>query len=418
MPRTKLEEILFLQKNQIGILQRFITNFKKLCKERLTRENLTVRLEMLESYWSQVLRTHFALCEFENLDDTEYMKQDLFFEAESQYFATKSKINELLNKELVTESASNKTCHNEVQRIELRTEKIMIPEFDGNINKWEEFRDIFVSVIHNDQKIPLIKKMCYLKGYLKGNAAGVISRMELSAENYETAWELIVQRYDNPQRRLESDLYDLFETEPLTEASVKGINTAMDSVHQLMRSLNKLEDFKDCIFLYALKRRLDTETKKHWERTRPNTKIPKYEDLRTFLIQWLSSLEIETVRIRKASGSKPINSKSHFKDNKSRGRKELSVNATNLTKDVRCLMCKEGHALVKCRKFQELPSWKRREQVRKLRACFKCLGPNHSMARCSSTIRCRHCQGEHNSLLHLGAGEVAQEHSDESDSTS
>jgi len=164
-----------------------------------------------------------------------YMKQDLFFEAESQYFAAKSKINELLNKELVTESASNKTCcHNEAQRTELP--KVMIPEFDGNINKWEDFHgDMFVSVIHNDQKIPLIKKMHYLKGYLKGNATGVISRMELNAENYETAWELIVQRYDNPQWRLESDLHDLFETEPLTEASVEGIDTAMDSVHQLMR---------------------------------------------------------------------------------------------------------------------------------------------------------------------------------------
>jgi len=124
--------------------------------------------------------------------------------------------------------------------------------------------------------------------------------MELSAENYETAWELIVQRYDN-SRRLESDLHDIFETEPLTEASVEGIGTAMDSVHQFMRSLSKLEDFKDCIFLYALKRRLDNkETKKHWEKTRSNTEIPKYKDLRKFLIQWLISLETETVQIQKA----------------------------------------------------------------------------------------------------------------------
>jgi len=141
----------------MNTLQRSLTNFKKLGNERLARENLTARLETLESYWSQVLRSHFALCKFENIDeDTEYIEQDLFSESESQYFAAKSKINELLNKELVTESASNKTCcHNEAQRSELP--KIMIPEFDGNINKWEDFRDMFISVIHNDQKIPLIK---------------------------------------------------------------------------------------------------------------------------------------------------------------------------------------------------------------------------------------------------------------------
>jgi len=39
-----------------------------------------------------------------------------------------------------------------------------------------------------------------------------------------------------------------------------------------------------------------------------------------------------------------------------------------------------------------------------MRACFRCLDPNYSTASC---IRCRHYQGEHNSLLHLGVGEIA-----------
>jgi len=69
MPRTKLEELLVLQKHQMGTLQRAVTNFKKLGKERLARENLTVRLETIESYWSQVLCIHFALCELENIDE-------------------------------------------------------------------------------------------------------------------------------------------------------------------------------------------------------------------------------------------------------------------------------------------------------------------------------------------------------------
>jgi len=144
MPRTKLEDMLSLQKNQIGILQKFITNFKKLGKIRFTRENLTARLEILEGYWSQVLRTQYVLCENESINDTDYMKEDLFSETESQYLATKIKINELLSKEIVTESAGNKTgYHNEVQGSKLP--KVMIPEFNGNINKWEDFRNIHLS---------------------------------------------------------------------------------------------------------------------------------------------------------------------------------------------------------------------------------------------------------------------------------
>jgi len=115
----------------------------------------------------------------------------------------------------------------------------------------------------------------------------------------------------------------------------------MDSVKQLMRSIDRLENFKECIYLYVLKRRLDEKTKKHWERF-SDTEIPKYADLRKFLTQWIS-LENEAVRMERTSESGSTNSRNNFKSNKSRGRKELSMNVTNIAKDVKCSMCKEDH---------------------------------------------------------------------------
>jgi len=108
----------------------------------------------------------------------------------------------------------------------------------------------------------------------------------------------------------------------------------MDSVEQLMHSLDRLENFKDCIYLYALKRRLEEKTKRHWERSLSDTEIPKYADLRKFLTQWVISLENKKVQMEQTSRFKSTNSKNNFKGNKSRGRKELSMNATNITKDV------------------------------------------------------------------------------------
>jgi len=80
-------------------------------------------------------------------------------------------------------------------------------------------------------------------------------------------------------------------------------------------------------------------------------------------------------------------------------------------------MYKKGHALVKYRIFQELPNWRNHGQAR---AYFRYLGLNHSMANCSLTIRYPHRQGEHNSLLYLGAGKFtpSQNHLNESASTS
>jgi len=80
-----------------------------------------------------VFHTYYTLCEFENIADIEYTKQNIFSEVGNQYLATKTKISDLLNEEPVTESASNKTCcHNEFQRTDMP--KIKLAEFDGNLS--------------------------------------------------------------------------------------------------------------------------------------------------------------------------------------------------------------------------------------------------------------------------------------------
>jgi len=57
---------------------------------------------------------------------------------------------------------------------------------------------------------------------------------------------------------------------------------------------------------------------------------------------------------------------------------------------------KESDMLAIFRKFQKLPSWGRREQKdTKSQSLFQMkLNLNHSIASCSSTVRCWHYQGE------------------------
>jgi len=44
---------------------------------------------------------------------------------------------------------------------------------------------MFTAVVHNDNTMPLVKKMHYLKGCLKDEVVRIISRIPLSIENYE-----------------------------------------------------------------------------------------------------------------------------------------------------------------------------------------------------------------------------------------
>jgi hypothetical protein len=81
-------------------------------------------------------------------------------------------------------------------------------------------------MIH-DKTMPLIKKIHYLKEYLKNEEARIINSIPLSTDDYELTWELIFKYYDNPQRRFESYF---FKTKPLIETSVKNINILMDII--------------------------------------------------------------------------------------------------------------------------------------------------------------------------------------------
>lgn len=52
--------------------------------------------------------------------------------------------------------------------------KIQLPSFDGNILNWRSFRDTFVSLVHDNDNVPLIQKFHHLLAAVSGPAAATI----------------------------------------------------------------------------------------------------------------------------------------------------------------------------------------------------------------------------------------------------
>lgn len=61
---------------------------------------------------------------------------------------------------------------------------IELPSFDGDYTKWRSFDDTFKALIDSNTALNNIQKLCYLRSSLKGDASGVISALETTAENY------------------------------------------------------------------------------------------------------------------------------------------------------------------------------------------------------------------------------------------
>lgn len=79
---------------------------------------------------------------------------------------------------------------NQNQNIKLL--QIPLPNFDGNYEQWLFYKDTFISLIHENQSIPAIQKFHYLRLSLKGGAADPLKPLEYSEENYNIAWNLLI----------------------------------------------------------------------------------------------------------------------------------------------------------------------------------------------------------------------------------
>ena len=56
---------------------------------------------------------------------------------------------------------------------------------------------MFLALVHNVTTIQPILKLQYLIGALTGDAANRLKSMQVTANNYNGAWQALVRRYDN-----------------------------------------------------------------------------------------------------------------------------------------------------------------------------------------------------------------------------
>jgi hypothetical protein len=123
-------------------------------------------------------------------------------EFENIYFETMTAIATAIEsydktKVAATNNNQNSTAIQSHQNSKINLPVIQIPEFSGHFEKWLSFRDVFQSLIHNNNNLNSIEKMHYLKSSLSGDALHTIENLAISGANYDEAWSLLEKRYGN-----------------------------------------------------------------------------------------------------------------------------------------------------------------------------------------------------------------------------
>lgn len=363
-----------------------VTRFKAFLEnlgENFQIEEVIERLSKIEPLFEQFSEIQIEIAEVNANESTAEQTEEF----ENQYFSAISQAKRIINKksQLPQNNASvNPSC-------DYKLPKLSVPQFSGAFNEWISFKSSFNSMIHNNAKLNNLQKYHYLLSALRGDAALTIQGMDLTDQNYSQAWQAILERYDMLRKNVYSHLDKLTETSPLTKESCVGLRKLIDDVSisiRALRSLNRSVDNWDDIIVYLTVKKLDSTTKKEWDRTLGKDDMPTFKQLIEFLNKKCVSLE--------SSSSNVVVEK-------------IKVNNHLISINKQCNLCKGDHKVANCDKFKALTVENRINKTRELGLCINCIKPaNHTVNKCFARP-CYICNKRHNTLLHLNKQPIANQ---------
>lgn len=308
------------------------------------------------------------------------------------------------------DDANSTVASNNVSRSRgVKLPDIKLPVFNGLHETWLEFRDLFTSLIHENESINNIQKFHYLRASLEGSAAQVIKSLEFSANNYDTAWNLVCTRFENKKLLIHNHVEALFNLGKLDKNSANSGNfrKIIDTVSKHLRSLESLKlptNHWDVLIIHMIAKSLDDFSVAKWEEFKFAIDTPSLQDMFEFLKNRADLLErIELNRAEKNQHS------SQYSGNKSKTRSLLTscTSDKNEASLKKCVICLGEHPVHLCQKFQSFSTSERNEHVKRLRLCSKCLRVGHFSKQCRLYGSCKTCHSKHhNTLLHTNESNI------------
>ena len=105
-----------------------------------------------------------------------------------------------------------------------KLKRIEVPQFDGDILKFDNFRQLFENLVHIRDDLTNIQKLYYLKEAFVGPAAEIARDFTLNDRLYSEAWTYILSRYDNPRSVVKTLFLKFTNLKPLkSETEIRGV---------------------------------------------------------------------------------------------------------------------------------------------------------------------------------------------------
>lgn len=397
-----IDELLIMQSSLIEQMTKFVSNTKKTAIPKRTHGYYLSRVNGWHDLWQQFRSNEekIALIKTEDDLDKTYFSEDHYSIQEALYYEFKGELIDYVEKFEKLEKAHDPTTSpnstaqsdtRETHSTHTNLPRISLPKFSGDYNEWIAYRDLYLSVIHQNTNLENVQKFHYLKTTLSGEAANIIKHISITNANYADAWKALTARFDHKRFLVSAILKTFTSLTKITSESATSLKNLLDVANECLVSLNNMGINTiewDPIIIHLLTQKLPFESHKVWEESLGDcTDVPTWKQFKSFLESRFRTLEA-------ISGSKPkqSNIKSENKQNI-----HTFYSASNS-----CTFCKNKakHSIRSCAKFLKSNSKERLNFAKSKGCCLNCLGQYHSINKCLSLSRCNECGEKHHSLLH------------------
>ena len=293
------------------------------------------------------------------------------------------------------------------------------PEFFGSPLKYPTWLEEFEALVGKNKKVSRFYKVKYLKGAMKGKAAGLLDSIPMQAEFYEKALEKVRERFGKNRlvvRHLVGSVLNLEEDEKMDPRSLRKM---YDTMSARWNTLEKQDPTVDMVMVPILESKLPNELREEWEKKMAESIDPdECATQEQFFKFFLGQIEAKEATMEYSLEKKKIDKRvedrsKNAKDKKTFEAKSEAVKSSAQALSIQvdddnqtCSFCGKGHANPTCPVLKKVPVKERlyfvMEEHRDKRVCISCLGVHDRFGRCAKV--CTKCGRRHHQMLHVDDG--------------
>lgn len=279
------------------------TELNSLCRERSNlMDQFTVVSKLLDEYeqcghqdkpalllyenqlndaWNQFNAIHSKLVD---LDEEEYAR---LFDITNQYHDIVVRIKDLI--ERAQPASPSKPTNGESATVfkptSIELPEINLPTFNGAIEDWHYFYDIFSSIIDQNERLTPVQKFHYLRLCLTGKAARSIRSLKTTHLNYSIAIDILKEKFGCHAQICMRHWHLISEYPKIIKETPEAVDDFLETVKVNLWALEKLGEpiTSNVVLIELIASKLPSSTIRDWYCTLPNKRMPPYTHLIDFL---------------------------------------------------------------------------------------------------------------------------------------